>query len=55
MGGTDTQHETLTVTFGPDGLVKDFTSSIGASDMSTGLSSASKADTKEVDQKKRPK
>lgn len=55
MGGTDVQTQTLIVTFGPDGLVSDFVTSMGANDLSMGAEAGGKAKLDAVQANKRPK
>jgi outer membrane protein assembly factor BamE (lipoprotein component of BamABCDE complex) len=54
-GGVDTQNQMVMITFGPDGVVKEYVSTYGASDVSNGLESGSKAKLDGVEKGKRPK
>jgi outer membrane protein assembly factor BamE (lipoprotein component of BamABCDE complex) len=54
-GGANVQNQMLTVTFGPDGIVKDIISTYGATESGFGASAGSKADLKDVETNKRPK
>lgn len=54
-GGADVQHQNCTVTFGPDNLVKNFTSIQGGTEVGRGLNSASRATIPEIEEGKRPK
>lgn len=55
VSGTNVQNQTLLVTFGPDGIVKDYTNTHGAQTVGTGVVSASGAQQPDVEQNKRPK
>jgi outer membrane protein assembly factor BamE (lipoprotein component of BamABCDE complex) len=54
-GGAETQHQFFTVTFGPDGVVKDFYSTQGGLEADRGVMAGGKASTPEVEAGKRPK
>jgi len=54
-GGVNTQNQSVIVVCGPDGVVSDVISTIGASEGGVGLSAGGKARVDEVEQKKRPK
>lgn len=53
VGGMDTQNQFFIVTFGPDGIVKDITSTYGATEINTGIGVGEKADMPDVEQNKR--
>lgn len=55
VGGTDVQQQHLTVVFGDDGLVKNFTTIYAATDLNMGASAGGKAKLDEVEQGKRPR
>lgn len=55
MGGANVQTQTTSVTFGPDNVVKDFSSTQGATESDIGLAAGGKPDTPEVELDKRPK
>lgn len=55
VGGANVQHQRTTVTFGPDNVVKSFSSTQGATESDLGLSAGDKPDTPDVDLGKRPK
>lgn len=54
-GGVDMHNQFLTVIFGPNGRVKDFTSSEGASEVGTGLLAGRKPYFEDVEANKRPR
>jgi len=55
VGGSNLQHQMYMVTFGPDGVVKDYLSTYGASESDRGLATGSKAEMPDVEAEKRPK
>lgn len=55
VGGANTQHQSTSVTFGPDGVVKAFSSTQGSMESNIGLTAGGKADIKDVEEGKRPK
>jgi outer membrane protein assembly factor BamE (lipoprotein component of BamABCDE complex) len=55
VGGANVQHQMYMVTFGSDGVVKDFLSTYGGSEVDHGVTTGSKADIPEVEAGKRPK
>jgi outer membrane protein assembly factor BamE (lipoprotein component of BamABCDE complex) len=55
VGGANVQHQSTSVTFGPDGVVKDFSSTQGATESDMGLTSGGKPDIPDVELDKRPK
>ena len=54
-GGANVQSQMVSVIFGPDGKVSNYTQSMSANDMSTGANSASKASMPQVEDNKREK
>lgn len=52
-GGTNVQSQSLVLTFGADGILKDFVSSVSGTDVGTGLNAAPKAELDEVEAGKR--
>ncbi|MGB7912139.1 MAG: outer membrane protein assembly factor BamE [Desulfobaccales bacterium] len=54
-GGADVQHQMYMVTFGPNGIVKSYSSNYGASEADTGLTAGSKPDIPDVEENKRGK
>jgi outer membrane protein assembly factor BamE (lipoprotein component of BamABCDE complex) len=54
-GGANTQQQSLTITFGPNGGVKNIMSSHGGTEEKTKLSSGSKVDMLNIEENKRPK
>lgn len=54
VGGADTQNQSVTVTVGSDGVVRDINSSEGGMDMGQGLKAGEKANLPEVEENKRP-
>jgi hypothetical protein len=52
-GGADVQNQTLMVMFGTNGIVRDFVSSYGATDLNTGLGTGGTADVKAAEFPKR--
>jgi outer membrane protein assembly factor BamE (lipoprotein component of BamABCDE complex) len=55
VGGANVQHQMYMVTFGPDGIVKDYLSTYGASEVDHGLATGSRPAIPDVEQDKRPK
>jgi outer membrane protein assembly factor BamE (lipoprotein component of BamABCDE complex) len=55
VGGANVQQQSTRVTFGPDGVVKDFSSTQGGTESSLGLTAGDKPDTPDVEVGKRPK
>jgi len=55
VGGANIQNQMFIVTFGADGVVKDFFNTRGGTESGTGLATGSKPDIPEVEQGKRPK
>jgi outer membrane protein assembly factor BamE (lipoprotein component of BamABCDE complex) len=55
VGGSNLQHQMYMVTFGPDGLVKDYLSTYGGSEVDHGITTGSKAEIPDVEADKRPK
>lgn len=55
VGGANVQTQSTSVTFGPDDVVKDFSSTQGATESDMGLATGSKPDTPAVEMDKRPK
>ena len=55
VGGANIQHQMTSVTFGPDGVVKDFSSTQGSTESGMGLAAGGKAETPEVEEGKRAK
>lgn len=55
MGGANMQHQMTRVTFGPDGIVKDFSITQGATESSMGLTTGEKPETPDVEVGKREK
>ena len=55
VGGANYQHQMTSVTFGPDGVVKDFSSTQGSTESDMGLAAGGKAETPEVEEGKREK
>jgi outer membrane protein assembly factor BamE (lipoprotein component of BamABCDE complex) len=55
VGGSNLQHQMYMVTFGPDGVVKDYLSTYGASESDRGLATGSKAEMPDVEMGKREK
>lgn len=55
VGGANVQQQSTSVTFGPDGVVKDFSSTQGATESDMGFMSGGKPDTPDVEMDKRPK
>jgi outer membrane protein assembly factor BamE (lipoprotein component of BamABCDE complex) len=53
--GVDMHNQFLTVTFGPNGIVKDFVSNEGASEVGTGLLAGRKPYFQDVEANKRPR
>ncbi len=54
-GGFDTETQSVTVTFGTNGIVSNVISSYGAQDLGTGLNTGGKARISGVEDNKRPK
>ena len=54
VGGANVQHQMLMISFGPDGIVKDFINSRGATESGTGLTTGSRALMPDVEEGKRP-
>lgn len=54
-GGANVQHQSCTIIFGPDGLVKNYTSTQGGTEAATGLATGTLATIPEVEEGKRPK
>lgn len=54
-GGANVQHQMYMVTFGSDGIVKNFVSTYGATESDTGLATGSKAQMPDVEETKRTK
>ncbi|MHB8069263.1 MAG: outer membrane protein assembly factor BamE domain-containing protein [Desulfobaccales bacterium] len=55
VGGANVQHQMYMVTFGPDGVVKNFINSYGGTEASQGLTTGSKASMPDVEADKRAK
>lgn len=55
VGGANVQSQMFMVTFNSDGVVKDFISSQGGTEVDRGLATGSKAEIKDVEEGKRPK
>ncbi len=55
MGGANVQNQMLQVTFGPDGVVKDFLSTYGATETGVGASSGGGVKLEDVEGGKRAK
>jgi outer membrane protein assembly factor BamE (lipoprotein component of BamABCDE complex) len=55
VGGANIQSQMFLVTFGPDGLVKDYLSTYGATETDQGLAVGGKAEVPGVEAGKRPK
>ncbi len=55
VGGSNVQHQMFMVTFGADGVVKDFSSTYGATEADMGLAAGSKPEIQDVEEGKRPK
>jgi outer membrane protein assembly factor BamE (lipoprotein component of BamABCDE complex) len=55
VGGANVQHQMFMVSFGPDGIVRNYTSSYGATEANQNLTSGGKAEIPDVEQGKRPK
>lgn len=55
IGGTRSQNQTVIISFGPDDIVNQITSTMGGMETSQGLSSGKKARMPEVEDNKRPK
>jgi hypothetical protein len=53
--GVDMHNQFLTVTFGPNGVVKDFVSNEGATEYGTGLLAGPKPYFQDVEANKRPR
>lgn len=54
VGGTDTQQQSVSVTFGPNGIVKDYVGSQGAMDSNLGISAGTQGQLPDVEDNKRP-
>lgn len=54
VGGANVQQQMTRITFGPDNIVKDFSSTQGATESNMGLSAGGKPNTPEVEADKRP-
>jgi outer membrane protein assembly factor BamE (lipoprotein component of BamABCDE complex) len=55
VGGSETESQSVTVTFGPDGIVKDFTSDMGGMETNQNLGAGDRANNPETEGNKRPK
>lgn len=55
VGGANVQHQMYMVTFGADGVVKDYISTYGGSEVDRGVTTGSKADMPDIEADKRPK
>jgi outer membrane protein assembly factor BamE (lipoprotein component of BamABCDE complex) len=55
VGGMNMQSQMTCVTFGPDNVVKDFSSTQGGTESNMNLTAGSKPDTPDVETGKRPK
>jgi outer membrane protein assembly factor BamE (lipoprotein component of BamABCDE complex) len=55
VGGANVQHQMYMVTFGSDGVVKDYLSTYGGSEVDHGVTTGSKAEMPDVEADKRPK
>lgn len=55
VGGMNIQQQNTSITFGPDGVVKDFSSTQGATESNMNLTSGGKPDTPAVEENKRAK
>ena len=55
VGGANIQQQMTRITFGPDNVVKDFSTTQGATESDMGLAAGGKPDTPEVELDKRPK
>jgi outer membrane protein assembly factor BamE (lipoprotein component of BamABCDE complex) len=55
VGGANVQHQMYMVTFGSDGVVKDYLSTYGGSEVDHGVTAGGKADMPEVEVGKREK
>lgn len=55
VGGANIQQQMTTVHFGPDGVVKDFSSTQGSTESGMGLAAGGKPETPEVEDGKREK
>lgn len=55
VGGANVQQQMTRITFGPDNVVKDFSTTQGATESDMGLAAGGRPDTPEVDGDKRPK
>lgn len=55
VGGANVQHQMYMVTFGSDGVVKDYLSTYGGSEVDHGVTTGSKASMPDVEADKRPK
>jgi len=53
IGGADTQHQMTNVTFGPNGIVKDYSNTQGGMETNMNLSAGDRPYTPEVDEGKR--
>jgi outer membrane protein assembly factor BamE (lipoprotein component of BamABCDE complex) len=53
VGGANVQNQMFVVMFGPDGIVKNFVSTHGATESSTGVTTGSKPESADVEQNKR--
>jgi outer membrane protein assembly factor BamE (lipoprotein component of BamABCDE complex) len=55
VGGANIQQQMARITFGPDNVVKDYSTTQGATESDMGFSAGDKPDTPDVDVGKRPK
>jgi len=53
VGGADTQHQMTNVTFGPDGIVKDYSSTQGGMEINMNLTAGERPNIPEIDEGKR--
>ena len=55
VGGANVQQQMTRITFGPDNVVKDYSTTQGATESDMGFSAGGKPDTPDVELDKRPK
>jgi outer membrane protein assembly factor BamE (lipoprotein component of BamABCDE complex) len=55
VGGANVQQQSTRITFGPDNVVKDFSTTQGATESDMGFAAGGKPDTPDVELNKRPK
>ena len=53
VGGADTQQQMTNITFGPDGIVKDYSSTQGGMETNMNLTAGDRPNTPEIDEGKR--